>query len=72
MRIAPYRGLLTLTRREVKVLQREVTISYDAPFGPDAEDLVEWREVCGCAADADYARRGESIPSPKPPSAGNA
>lgn len=67
-RIAPYRGLLTLTRLETNVLQREVTISYDAPYGPDAEDIVEWRDICGRAADADYARRGESVPSPKPPS----
>jgi len=72
VRIAPYRGLLTLVRSETSVLDCEVTISYDAPFGPDAEDIIEWQDMCVRAADADYARRGESVPPLKPPSPGNA
>ena len=64
VRDTPYHGLLTLMRSETCVLQCEVTISYNAPFGPDAEDIIEWREMCVRAADADYEQRGEPVPPP--------
>jgi hypothetical protein len=63
VRTAPYRGQLTLTRGESTVLEREVGIMYDAPFGPDAEDVRAWESLAIEAADKDYRRRGEVPPA---------
>lgn len=62
VRLRPYCGLLTVTRSEVIVLKREIGISYDAPFGPDMEDVHECEQLAVAAADADYLRRGERPP----------
>jgi hypothetical protein len=35
---------------------------YDAPYGPDVEDIQTWQQVSTDAADADYRRRGEKPP----------
>src|ERR1700722_16842193 len=61
VRTAPYQGLLTLTRGETCVLECSVSVSYDAPFGADAEDVINWQQLCVRAADGDYARRGQAI-----------
>lgn len=63
VRVRPYWGRLVLTRENAVVLEREVTISYDAPFGPDMEDVHCWERICAAAADADYRSRGEEPPS---------
>lgn len=39
VRLRPYRGLLTLQRDDDIVLERQVGIMYDAPYGPDLEDI---------------------------------
>ena len=57
LRTKPYHGILTLLCADRCVLQRNVIISYDAPFGPDGEDIVDWKQMCIDAADADYDRR---------------
>ena len=57
LRTKPYHGTLTLLCSDRCVLQRDVTISYDAPFGPDGEDVGDWKRMCIEAADADYNRR---------------
>jgi hypothetical protein len=42
--IAPYRGKLTIAD-EVTVLYREpVTLSYNAQFGPDVDDVLSWQD----------------------------
>lgn len=43
-RVAPYQGKLVVYdgEQEETLLEREVTISFDAPFGPDAGDVAEW------------------------------
>jgi hypothetical protein len=56
LRTKPYHGTLTLLCADRCVLQRNVTISYDAPFGPDGEDVYDWKCMCVEAADADYGR----------------
>ncbi len=61
--LAPYRGQLTLSRDGSAVLALEVGLSYDAPFGPDVEDVREWSRLCERAADADYNARGETPPT---------
>jgi len=59
IRQRPYVGTLLLTRGDRNVLTKQVTISYDAPFGPDGEDVMEWQRLCAAAADADYRRNGK-------------
>lgn len=62
IRTRPYHGLLSMTREGKVVFQMEVGIAYDAPFGPDMEDVVDWEGMCTKAADEDYQRRGEIPP----------
>lgn len=62
LRTRPYMGRLTLTRDDAVVLERDVAIMYDAPFGPDVEDIQAWQQLSTAAADADYRRRGERPP----------
>jgi len=59
IRQRPYVGTLLLTRGDRTVLTKPVTISYDAPFGPDGEDIIEWKRLCLDAADIDYRRNGK-------------
>jgi hypothetical protein len=61
-RVAPYHGLLLLTRGEETVLQRPVSMMYNAEFGPDMEDVQTWQALAVKAADDDYRRRGETPP----------
>lgn len=46
VRTAPYKGSLSVTKVETgdRVLEEPVGISYDAPFGPDVEDLQMWMD----------------------------
>jgi hypothetical protein len=62
VRLKPYHGYLTVTRDDKTVLAREVGISYNAPYGPDAEDVREWKQLCEEAVDRDYLARGETPP----------
>jgi hypothetical protein len=62
-RTKPYLGHLTLTRDSVVVLERDVGIMYDAPFGPDVEDIQTWQQLATEAADEDYRKRGEEPPA---------
>jgi hypothetical protein len=64
-RTRPYIGRLTLRRDDAVVFERDVGIMYDAPFGPDGEDIQTWQQMSSEAADADYARRDEKPPSGK-------
>ena len=57
LRTKPYQGTLTLLCADRCVLQRNVTISYNAPYGPDGEDVYDWKRLCIEAADADHKRR---------------
>lgn len=43
-RVAPYKGRIVVMSpdQEAPLLDKEVTISYDAPFGPDAADVSVW------------------------------
>lgn len=61
-RTAPYQGTLKVfspDNSETPVYQREVTIAYNAPFGPDAGDVSEWGTIA-CDAVDDYERRGRA------------
>src|SRR5665213_2938939 len=59
VRQRPYVGTLLLRRGDRNILEQSVTISYDAPFGPDGEDVMEWKRLCIEAADLDYRRNGK-------------
>lgn len=44
-REAPYRGILRIAEGD-KVLRWEpVGLMYDAPFGPDVDDVAHWQEI---------------------------
>ena len=58
-RTGPYRGELVLVRGERVVLWKEVDLTYDAPFGPDEEDVFDWKDACVTAVDADYLAGAE-------------
>ena len=47
-RIAPYRGLLTVTEVATgeTVHAEEVGLSYQAIFGPDIDDVESWKGKC--------------------------
>lgn len=64
VRTAPYVGKLTLTRAGGVVFSKRVGIMYDAPFGPDMEDVQTWEAMGLAAADEDYVKRGETPPTP--------
>jgi hypothetical protein len=61
-RVAPYRSLLVLTRRETLVLQKKVGMMYNAEFGPDMEDVQQWRRIVLATANEDCRRRGKPPP----------
>jgi hypothetical protein len=62
VRTKPYCGRLTLTREDEIVLERDVGIMYDAPYGADVEDIELWQRLSVEAADQDYQKRGEKAP----------
>lgn len=47
VRTAPYRGALRIEDREVGWIlhEEEVSLSYDAMFGPDLADVGRWQEI---------------------------
>jgi hypothetical protein len=61
-RVAAYTGILMCERDGTRVLRREVTLAYQALFGPDVGDVAEWEAACIEAIDADYRERGEEVP----------
>ena len=45
-RKSPYNGELVIREGEKELLREAVTISYNAPFGPDAGDVQIWQDRC--------------------------
>lgn len=43
-RLAPYKGLLVCKNGDATLLEKEVTITFDAIYGPDIADLQEWQD----------------------------
>ncbi len=58
IRQEPYRAKLIVVRCTAVVLEKEVSVAYDAPFGPDISDILTWQELAREAADEDYCERG--------------
>ena len=42
--IAPYRGELTIADGAAVLYQEPVSLSYNAQFGPDVDDVCSWQE----------------------------
>jgi len=42
--IAPYRGELAIAEGDAVLYREPVSLSYNAQFGPDAEDVLSWQE----------------------------
>lgn len=53
VRKAPYKGTLTIERDNSVLFNREVSLMYDAIFGPDVSDLAEWEDLCVNFVDGD-------------------
>lgn len=45
--------VVTRTRDSATLLRRDVTLSYDAAFGPDAADVADWQQWALEVIDAD-------------------
>jgi hypothetical protein len=44
-RTTPYNGVLCIFDGDKLLFEKEVGISYDAPFGADAGDVSEWEDI---------------------------
>ena len=42
--IAPYRGELTIADGAIVLYREPVSLSYNAQFGPDVDDVRSWQE----------------------------
>lgn len=45
MRTGDYTGVLTITENDETIFTKEVDLSYDAQFGPDALDVMDWQNM---------------------------
>ena len=45
-RVAPYEGELVISEDGKMLTVQQVTITYDAKFGPDINDVRDWERVC--------------------------
>lgn len=45
-RMSPYQGLLLLNEDTTNLLTKDVTVSYNALFGPDVQDVTDWQNIC--------------------------
>lgn len=52
-RVRDYVGRLSMTDKDgAEVMNIDVTLAYNAQFGPDVMDVETWQEMCAAAADA--------------------
>jgi len=61
VRLAQRVGRLVVTNEETKevLLDQEVGLSYGAMFGPDADDVAHWEELCVNAVDSNLGASHE-------------
>lgn len=45
-RVEPYKGQLVIKEGDNELTRKFVTITYDAKFGPDTFDLLQWELDC--------------------------
>ena len=45
VRVAPYRGKLTISDAGNTIFSQEVGLMYNAQFGPDVADVADWQEI---------------------------
>ena len=45
-RTLPYKGILTIKENNEILFEDEVTITYDAKFGADGQDISYWQDIC--------------------------
>lgn len=45
-RVAPYEGELVISEGDKILTIKQVTLTYDAKFGPDINDIREWERSC--------------------------
>lgn len=44
-RTGPYRGELTISEADQVLHRQDVGLMYDAQFGPDVIDVIEWKRI---------------------------
>lgn len=44
-RTAPYQGELTISNGEKTIFRQSVGLMYNAVFGPDIADILEWKKI---------------------------
>jgi hypothetical protein len=45
VRVAPYKGLLTILDAGEEIFSQQVGLMYNAQFGPDLDDVADWQEI---------------------------
>lgn len=55
-RVAPYEGELVISEDGKMLTIQQVTISYDAKFGADINDIREWERSCIDFIDKKYKK----------------
>ena len=45
-RVEPYKGELVIKEGDKELTHKFVTIAYDAKFGPDHGDVIQWQLDC--------------------------
>jgi hypothetical protein len=53
-RVKPYEGKLVLSLDGKSLLEKDVTISYDAMVGPDVGDVDDWVRIATDFIDTEY------------------
>lgn len=44
-RVEPYKGELVIVDGDKEIYRKSVTLSYDAKFGADAQDVYDWENT---------------------------
>lgn len=45
-RVEPYKGELVIKENDKVLTIKAVTLTYDAKFGPDMDDIRTWEDLC--------------------------
>lgn len=53
-RVEPYRGELVILDGDKEIYRKLVTLSYDAKFGPDTQDVYDWENSVVKFIDEEY------------------
>ena len=55
-RVAPYEGELVISENGKMLTIKQVTLKFDAKFGPDVSDITDWESFCIDYIDNNYQK----------------